>query len=142
MTSCVKSCVKKKLYRHLYKLIKKESCVCLYIINFDITCIYKTCENHQVERILRSSASASLVKISAISRPTDVPFNPLRPRVRRPTASRASFSPPLYLSLSLSSLPSSPLFSLTLLRAMLCFAEDRICQIPERGGWRQKGSES
>jgi len=52
--------------------------------------------------ILRSSPSASLVKISAISRPTDVPFNPLRPRVRRPAASRAPFSPPLRLSFSIS----------------------------------------
>lgn len=60
------------------------------------------CEKHQV-RILRSSPSASLVKISAISRPTDdVPFNPLRPRVRRPAASRAPFSPPLRLSFSIS----------------------------------------
>lgn len=58
------------------------------------------------------------------------------------------FSISLFLSLSVSlSLLLFPLsssfflslfrffFSLTLLPAMLCFAEDRICQIPPKGGW-------
>jgi hypothetical protein len=87
----------------------------------------------------RSSPSASLVKISAISR-TDVPFNPL-PRVRRPAARRTpflvSFSLPLHL---LVLFPFFLLtFSLTLLPAMLCFAEDRICQIPREKGRGRRG---
>lgn len=109
---------------------------------------YKTCENHQVGPSPRFSPSASLVKISAIS-PTNVPFNPFAQS--SPTGATGPFFLSLSFSLFLLSLRlrlslarfllfcnlssfslSSSTFSLVLLLAMLCFAEDRICQIPEK----------